>query len=75
VSLERICFEDGESPNVRKCLDSHSQPLTDMDLIEMEKQHTYDEKEKIVSEGAGRVSKEILIKELEKMFRNLETVK
>jgi hypothetical protein len=34
-----------------------------------------DEKEEITSEGEGCVSKEILIKELEQMFRNLETVK
>jgi hypothetical protein len=34
-----------------------------------------DEKEEIVSEGEGCVSKEILIKELEQMFRNSETVK
>jgi hypothetical protein len=34
-----------------------------------------DEKEEIASEGEGCVSKEILIKELEQMFRNLETVK
>jgi regulator of sigma D len=34
-----------------------------------------DEKEEIASEGEGCVSKESLIKELEQMFRNLETVK
>jgi hypothetical protein len=34
-----------------------------------------DEKEEIASEGEGCVSEEILIKELEQMFRNLETVK
>jgi hypothetical protein len=34
-----------------------------------------DEKEETASEGKGCVSKEILIKELEQMFRNLETVK
>jgi hypothetical protein len=34
-----------------------------------------DKKEGIASEGEGCVSKEILIKELEQMFRNLETVK
>jgi hypothetical protein len=33
-----------------------------------------DEKEEIESEGEGCVSKEILIKELEQMFRNLEIV-
>jgi hypothetical protein len=33
-----------------------------------------DEKEEIASEGEGCVSKEILIKELEQMFRNLEIV-
>jgi uncharacterized protein with ParB-like and HNH nuclease domain len=62
-------------PNVRECLDLHSQPLTDTDLIELEQQHTYDEEEEIASAGEGCVSKEILIKELEQMFRNLETVK
>jgi hypothetical protein len=34
-----------------------------------------DEKGEIASEGEGCVSKEILINELEQMFRNLETVK
>jgi hypothetical protein len=34
-----------------------------------------DEKEEIASEGEGRDSKEILIKVLEQMFRNLEAVK
>jgi uncharacterized coiled-coil DUF342 family protein len=34
-----------------------------------------DEKEEIASEGEGCVSNEILIKELEQIFRNLETVK
>jgi hypothetical protein len=34
-----------------------------------------DEKEKTASEGEGRVSKGILIKKLEQMFRNLETFK
>jgi hypothetical protein len=34
-----------------------------------------DEKEEIASEGEGCVSKEILIKKLEQMFRNLGTVK
>jgi CRISPR/Cas system-associated protein Csm6 len=33
-----------------------------------------DQKEEIASEGEGCVSKEILIKEVEQMFRNLETV-
>jgi hypothetical protein len=33
-----------------------------------------DEKEEIASQGEGCVSKEILIKKLEQMFRNLETV-
>jgi hypothetical protein len=41
----------------------------------LEQQRTYDEKEEIPSEGEGCVSKEILIKEFEQMFRNLETVK
>jgi hypothetical protein len=43
-------------------------------IIELE-QHTYNEKEEIVSEGEGCVSKDILIKELKQMFRNLENVK
>jgi hypothetical protein len=33
-----------------------------------------DEKQEIASDGDGCVSKEILIKELKQMFRNLETV-
>jgi hypothetical protein len=68
-------FKDGDSPNVRECLHSHSLPLTDMDLIELRQQHTYDEKEDIASYGDGCVSKGISIKELQQMFRNLETVK
>jgi hypothetical protein len=67
-------FEDVDSSNVRECLDSHSQPLTDTDLIELEQQRTFDKKEEIVSEGEGCVSKEILIKEPEQMFQNLENV-
>jgi hypothetical protein len=35
-------FEDVDSPNVRECLDSHSQALTDTDLTELEEQHAYD---------------------------------
>jgi hypothetical protein len=60
-----LCFEDVDSPNVRECLDSHSQPLTDTDRVKLGQQLTYDEKEEIASEGEGCVSKEILIKELE----------
>jgi hypothetical protein len=41
----------------------------------LQQRRTYYKKEEIVSEGEGRVSKEILIKELDQMFRNLETVK
>jgi hypothetical protein len=41
----------------------------------LEQQLTYDERDEIASEGERCVSKEILIKELEQMFRNLETVK
>jgi hypothetical protein len=69
-----IGFEDFDSPNVRECLDSHSRPLTDTDLIELEQQRVYGEEEEIASDGEGSVSKQILIKELEQMFRNLETV-
>jgi hypothetical protein len=61
-------FEDVDSPNVRECLDSHSHPLTNTDLMQLELQQTASERE-------GCVSKEILIKELERMFRNLVTVK
>jgi hypothetical protein len=68
-------LEDVDSLHVRESLDSHSQPLTNTDLIELEQQRTYGEKEEIASEIEGCVSKEILIKELEQMFRNLETVK
>jgi hypothetical protein len=56
-------------------MDSHTQPPTDTDLIELDQQRTCDEKEEIASEGEGCVSKEILIKEIEQVFRNLETVK
>jgi hypothetical protein len=65
-------FEDVDSPNVRECLDSHSLTRT---LQNWSNSVTYDEKEEIASEGEGCVSKEILIKKLEQMFRNLETVK
>jgi uncharacterized coiled-coil DUF342 family protein len=41
----------------------------------LEQQHTYDEKGEIASERDGCVWKEISIKKLEPMFRNLETVK
>jgi hypothetical protein len=68
-------FEDGDSPNVRECLDSHSQPFTDTDIIELEQQRTYNKKKEIASEGEGCVSKKILIKELEQIFQNFETVK
>jgi hypothetical protein len=37
-------FENVDSPNVRECLDSHSQPLTDTDIIELEQRLTYNEK-------------------------------
>jgi hypothetical protein len=50
-------FEDVDSPNVRICLDSNSQPLTDTDLTELKKKRTYDEKEEIASEGDGYVSR------------------
>jgi hypothetical protein len=75
VTGKDLGFKDVDSPNVTECLDSHSQALTDTDLIELEQQRTYDEKEEIAAEGEGCVSKEILIKELEQMFRNLETFK
>jgi hypothetical protein len=39
-----LVFEDDDSPSVREGLDSHLQPLTDTDLIELEQQSTYDEK-------------------------------
>jgi hypothetical protein len=68
-------FEDVDSPDVRECRHSHSQPLSDTDLSELGQRLTYGEKEEIASEGEGCASKEILIKELEQMFRNLETVK
>jgi hypothetical protein len=44
-------FEDVDSPNVGECLDSHSQALTDTDLIELGEQRAYDGKEEIASEG------------------------
>jgi hypothetical protein len=40
-------FEDIDSPDVRELLDSHSQPLTDTKLIELEQQLTFDKKEEI----------------------------
>jgi hypothetical protein len=40
-------FEDIGWSNVRKCLDSHSYALTDIDLIKLEQQHTYDEEKKL----------------------------
>jgi hypothetical protein len=61
VTGKDLGFEDVDSPNVRECLDSHSQPLTDTDLIEVHQQRTYDEKEETASEGEGCLSKEILI--------------
>jgi hypothetical protein len=75
ILAKDLGFEDVDLPSVRECLDSHSQPLTDMDLTELEQQCTYDEKEQIAAEGEGCVSKKILIKEPEQMFRYLETVK
>jgi hypothetical protein len=68
-------FEDIDSLNVRECLDSHSQPLTDTDLTKLEQQRAYDEKEETVNEGEKCVSKKISLKELEMTFPNLETVK
>jgi hypothetical protein len=67
-------FEDVDSSNVKECLDSHSQPLTHMNLIELKPQGASDKSVEIASEGEGCVSKEILVKELEQMFRNLVTV-
>jgi hypothetical protein len=67
-------FEDVDSPSVRECMDSHSQPSTDRDPIELEQQRTYDKKKEIASEGEGCVSKEILIKEFEHIFKHFETV-
>lgn len=61
-------FEDVDSPHVKECLDLHSQPLTDMDIIELEQHHTHDRKKKLCLE-----EKAILIKELYQMFQNLET--
>jgi hypothetical protein len=42
---------------------------------QQQQQRAYDEKEEIEAKGTGCVSREILIKELEHTFRNLETVK
>jgi hypothetical protein len=41
----------------------------------VERQRAYDERKEMASEGERCVSKEILLKELEQIFRNLETVK
>jgi hypothetical protein len=46
-------FEDVDSLNVRECLESHSQPFTDIDLTELGQPHIYDEKEETASEGDG----------------------
>jgi hypothetical protein len=45
VPAKDMGLEDGDSPSVRECLDSCSQPLIDMDLTELKQQRTYDEKE------------------------------
>jgi hypothetical protein len=45
-----------------------------MGLIELKPWSTYDKKEETASEWEGCVSNVILIKELEQMFRNVETV-
>jgi hypothetical protein len=42
VILKDRDFEDTDSPNVSEYLDSHSQPLTDTNLTEMEQQRTYE---------------------------------
>jgi hypothetical protein len=42
-------FEDVDSPSVKEYPDLHSQPLADMDIVELEQHHTYDEKEEIAS--------------------------
>jgi hypothetical protein len=68
VNGKDLGFEDVDSPSVRECLDSHSQPLTDTDLTESVQQRTYYKKEEIAYKGEGSVSKEILIKEIDKMF-------
>jgi hypothetical protein len=55
VVIKDFGFEDVDSSNVRECLDSNSQPLTDTELVELEQQHTYDEKGEIASERDGCV--------------------
>jgi hypothetical protein len=74
IIREDLGFEDVDSLNVRECLYLHSQPLTGAELTDLEQQRTYKEKQQFAPEGEESVSKEIMIKELEKMFRNLETV-
>jgi sugar-specific transcriptional regulator TrmB len=75
ITGKDLGFEDNDSPNVRECLDSHSQPLTDTDLIELEQRCAYDVKEEIATYGENCISKEISLKKLEQMFQNLENVK
>jgi hypothetical protein len=41
-------FEDVDLPDVREWLDSHSQPLTDSDLVDLEQQPICDEKRNFV---------------------------
>jgi hypothetical protein len=40
VTGKDLGFEDVDSPNVRKSLDSHSQPLTGTELTELEQQRS-----------------------------------
>jgi hypothetical protein len=68
ITGKDLGFVDVNSPSVRECL---SFTATHWHLIEFEQQRTYDEKEEIVPEGEGCVSKEILIKETEQIFQKL----
>jgi hypothetical protein len=48
VIWKDLGFEDVDLLSVKECLDLHSQPLTNMGIIELEQHHTY-EKEEIAS--------------------------
>ncbi len=53
-------------------LDSHSNELGDDDLIEIEHQIAYDEKE---NQETQHIAKHITVKELDEFFRDIESAK
>ncbi len=60
-------FEDVDSKNVHELLDSHSNELGDNDLIEIEHQIAYDEKEE-ENQETQLIAKHITVKELDEFF-------